>query len=83
VRTLVAKGVLGPGAFDVDHCAPACAELSGRGVTFLSEPAGRLRRLKTASWGWACPRGPGWRPRARPRLARVVRRPSCLLSSRC
>lgn len=41
VRGLVAKGVLGPGAFDVDDCAGAFAELSARGVTFLSEPAER------------------------------------------
>jgi predicted enzyme related to lactoylglutathione lyase len=41
VRALVAKGVLGPGAFDVDDCAGTFAELSERGVTFLSEPAER------------------------------------------
>jgi catechol 2,3-dioxygenase-like lactoylglutathione lyase family enzyme len=41
VRALVAKGVLGPGAFDVDDCAATFAELSERGVAFLSEPAER------------------------------------------
>ncbi len=41
VRALVAKGVLGPGAFEVDDCAATFAELSERGVTFLSEPAQR------------------------------------------
>ncbi|HEX6620367.1 MAG TPA: VOC family protein [Solirubrobacteraceae bacterium] len=41
VRALVAKGVLGPGAFDVDDCAGTFAELSECGVTFLSEPAER------------------------------------------
>ena len=41
VRALVAKGVLGPGAFDVDDCATTYAELSARGVTFLSEPTQR------------------------------------------
>jgi catechol 2,3-dioxygenase-like lactoylglutathione lyase family enzyme len=41
MRTLVAKGVLGPGAFETDDCARTFAELSGRGVTFLSEPAAR------------------------------------------
>ena len=41
VRALVAKGVLSVGAFDVDDCAATFAELSERGVTFLSEPAER------------------------------------------
>ena len=41
VRALVATGILGPGAFDVDDCAAAYAELSEAGVTFLSEPAER------------------------------------------
>jgi catechol 2,3-dioxygenase-like lactoylglutathione lyase family enzyme len=41
VRSLVAKGVLGPGAFETDDCARAYAELSERGVTFLSEPTER------------------------------------------
>ena len=41
VRALVAKGVLGPGAFDVDECAATFTEFSERGVTFLSEPAER------------------------------------------
>ena len=34
-------GKIGPGAFDVDDCAGTFAELSARGVTFLSEPAER------------------------------------------
>jgi catechol 2,3-dioxygenase-like lactoylglutathione lyase family enzyme len=42
VRVLVAKGVLGPGAFEVDDCTGAYAELSERGVRFLSEPAERF-----------------------------------------
>jgi len=41
VRALIAKGVLGPGACDVDDCAATFAELSKRGVTFLPEPAER------------------------------------------
>jgi len=41
VRALVAKGVMGPGAFGTDDCARAHAELSGRGVTFLSGPTER------------------------------------------
>ena len=42
VRTLVAKGVLGPGAFETDDCRRAYEELSERGVNFLSEPAERF-----------------------------------------
>ena len=42
VRALVAKGFLGPGAFDVDDCAGAHASLTERGVTFLSEPTERF-----------------------------------------
>jgi catechol 2,3-dioxygenase-like lactoylglutathione lyase family enzyme len=41
VRGLVAKGLLGPGAFDVDDCGGTFTELSERGVTFVSEPAER------------------------------------------
>lgn len=41
VRALVAKGVMGPGAFEVDDCAAAFAEFSEGGVTFVSEPADR------------------------------------------
>src|SRR5262245_16732689 len=42
VRELVAKGVLGPGAFETDECHETYTELSGRGVTFVSEPAERF-----------------------------------------
>jgi catechol 2,3-dioxygenase-like lactoylglutathione lyase family enzyme len=42
VRALVAKGALGPGAFEIDDCAAAYAELSERGVRFLSEPTERF-----------------------------------------
>jgi catechol 2,3-dioxygenase-like lactoylglutathione lyase family enzyme len=41
MRGLIAKGVLGPGAFDTDDCAGDYARLSERGVTFLSEPTDR------------------------------------------
>jgi catechol 2,3-dioxygenase-like lactoylglutathione lyase family enzyme len=41
VKALVAKGALGAGAFETDDCRATHAELSGRGVTFLSEPAER------------------------------------------
>jgi catechol 2,3-dioxygenase-like lactoylglutathione lyase family enzyme len=41
MRSLVAKGVLGPGAFDTDDCAREYSRLSERGVTFLAEPADR------------------------------------------
>jgi catechol 2,3-dioxygenase-like lactoylglutathione lyase family enzyme len=42
VKELVAKGALGPGAFETDDCRRAYAELSERGVNFLSEPAERF-----------------------------------------
>jgi catechol 2,3-dioxygenase-like lactoylglutathione lyase family enzyme len=42
VKALVAKGALGAGAFAVDDCRRTYAELSGRGVNFLSEPTERF-----------------------------------------
>jgi hypothetical protein len=42
VKELVAKGALGPGAFETKDCRAAYAELSSRGVTFLSEPTERF-----------------------------------------
>jgi catechol 2,3-dioxygenase-like lactoylglutathione lyase family enzyme len=42
VRALVAKGVLGPGAFETPDCRRTFAELSERGVNFLSEPTDRF-----------------------------------------
>jgi catechol 2,3-dioxygenase-like lactoylglutathione lyase family enzyme len=42
VKALIAKGVLGPGAFETDNCRDTYAELSERGVTFLSEPTERF-----------------------------------------
>jgi hypothetical protein len=42
VKTLIAKGVLGPGAFETDDCRGTYAELEGRGVNFLAEPADRF-----------------------------------------
>jgi catechol 2,3-dioxygenase-like lactoylglutathione lyase family enzyme len=42
VKALVAKGVLGPGVFGTDDCRSTYAELSGRGVNFLSEPTERF-----------------------------------------
>jgi catechol 2,3-dioxygenase-like lactoylglutathione lyase family enzyme len=41
VKALVAKGFLGPGAFDTADCRNTYAELSERGVNFLSEPTER------------------------------------------
>lgn len=41
VRALVAKGALGGGVFETPDCRTAYQELSGRGVTFLQEPAER------------------------------------------
>ena len=42
VKELVAKGALGPGAFETKDCRAAYEELSSRGVTFLSEPTERF-----------------------------------------
>jgi catechol 2,3-dioxygenase-like lactoylglutathione lyase family enzyme len=42
LKTLVAKGALGAGAFETDDCRATYAELSGRGVNFLSEPTERF-----------------------------------------
>jgi catechol 2,3-dioxygenase-like lactoylglutathione lyase family enzyme len=42
VKALVAKGVLGAGAFETDDCRTTYAELSEGGVNFLSEPAERF-----------------------------------------
>jgi catechol 2,3-dioxygenase-like lactoylglutathione lyase family enzyme len=42
VKALIAKGALGAGAFETDDCRATYAELSGRGVTFLSEPTERF-----------------------------------------
>jgi catechol 2,3-dioxygenase-like lactoylglutathione lyase family enzyme len=41
VKGLVAKGILGPGAFETSDCRRTFAQLSERGVTFLSEPTTR------------------------------------------
>jgi catechol 2,3-dioxygenase-like lactoylglutathione lyase family enzyme len=42
VKALVAKGVLGPGVLNTDDCRTTYAELSKRGVNFLSEPSERF-----------------------------------------
>src|SRR5215216_5413047 len=42
VKALVAKGALGPGAFETDDCRRTYEELSERGVNFLSEPTERF-----------------------------------------
>jgi predicted enzyme related to lactoylglutathione lyase len=41
LRDLVAKGALSAGVFATDDCHKTYAELSERGVVFLSEPAER------------------------------------------
>ena len=41
VRALVAKGSLGGGVFETPDCRATYEELSGRGATFLQEPADR------------------------------------------
>jgi catechol 2,3-dioxygenase-like lactoylglutathione lyase family enzyme len=42
IKALVAKGVLGPGAFETDDCRDTYEELSQRGINFLSEPTERF-----------------------------------------
>jgi catechol 2,3-dioxygenase-like lactoylglutathione lyase family enzyme len=42
VKALVAKGALGAGAFETDDCRATYEELTGRGVTFLTEPTERF-----------------------------------------
>ena len=42
VKALVAKGVLGPGAFETDDCRRTYDDLNERGVNFLSEPTERF-----------------------------------------
>jgi catechol 2,3-dioxygenase-like lactoylglutathione lyase family enzyme len=42
VKALVAKGALGPGAFETDDCRATYEALKARGVSFLSEPAERF-----------------------------------------
>jgi catechol 2,3-dioxygenase-like lactoylglutathione lyase family enzyme len=41
IRELVAKGALSAGVLTTDDCRKTYEELSGRGVTFLDEPAER------------------------------------------
>jgi catechol 2,3-dioxygenase-like lactoylglutathione lyase family enzyme len=41
VKALIAKGVLGAAAFETSDCRGTHAQLSERGVTFLSEPTKR------------------------------------------
>jgi catechol 2,3-dioxygenase-like lactoylglutathione lyase family enzyme len=42
MKALVAKGALGPGAFETDDCQATYEKLSDRGVSFLSEPTERF-----------------------------------------
>ena len=39
LRSIIAKGVLGAGAFHTDDCRSTYEELKAKGVEFLSEPA--------------------------------------------
>lgn len=41
LKALIAKGVLGAGAFNTDDCHATYAELSGRGVEFIQAPEDR------------------------------------------
>jgi len=42
LKRLVAKGAVGPGAFETDDCRATYEQLSERGVSFLSEPTKRF-----------------------------------------
>jgi catechol 2,3-dioxygenase-like lactoylglutathione lyase family enzyme len=42
LKALLAKGVLGPGAFETDDCRDTYAALRDRDVNFLSEPTERF-----------------------------------------
>jgi catechol 2,3-dioxygenase-like lactoylglutathione lyase family enzyme len=42
MKELVAKGAIGPGAFETDDCRKTYDELRAHGVNFLSEPAERF-----------------------------------------
>ena len=42
LKRLVAKGAVGPGAFETDDCQATYEQLSERGVNFLSEPTKRF-----------------------------------------
>jgi len=41
LRELIAKGAFGGGVWETDDCRKAYEELTGRGVTFMQEPADR------------------------------------------
>jgi catechol 2,3-dioxygenase-like lactoylglutathione lyase family enzyme len=56
IKALVAKGALGTGAFETDDCRATYAQLSERGVNFLSGPTERhygieaLMRDNSGNW---------------------------------
>jgi Glyoxalase/Bleomycin resistance protein/Dioxygenase superfamily len=56
VKALVAKGVLGPGAFETSDCRSTFTQLSAGGVRFLSEatkrPWGTEATLRDNSGNW-------------------------------
>ena len=56
LKGLVARGVVGPGSFEVDDCAEAYERLRARGVTFLSAPTERFygieATLRDSSGNW-------------------------------
>jgi len=47
LRALIAKGVLGAGAFNTDDCRGTYEELKAKGVEFLSEPTERFYGIET------------------------------------
>ena len=47
LRAIMAKGVLGAGAFHTDDCQKTYEELKAKGVEFMSEPAERPYGIET------------------------------------
>jgi catechol 2,3-dioxygenase-like lactoylglutathione lyase family enzyme len=47
LRAIMAKGVLGAGAFHTDDCQKTYEELKAKGVQFMSEPAERPYGIET------------------------------------
>ncbi|MFF5990919.1 VOC family protein [Prauserella flavalba] len=58
IRTLLATGALGPGAFRTDDCRATYAELKAKGVEFIEEPEERFYGIDAA---FRDPSGNHWR----------------------
>ena len=58
LRSMVATGFLGPGAFSTDDCRKTYAELKAKGVEFIEEPEERFYGIDA---GFRDPFGNHWR----------------------